>query len=185
MPLREVYNVQTFFPPCHPGEVEYVTAKAELSDDISDVFPYLNAIMKGTLYDSKNNILNFKLAGHGITLYSKNVVITRLKDEEEAHKFLGHLKYLINKTYERKHRIEPSYKSREQLTALQLYKLLPGTNCRACGEPTCMGFAAKLINEETSIEKCAPLFTEKFSKKKEKLMHLLEDAGHHTPRVSW
>jgi len=180
--VRDIYNCKTFFPPCHPGEADYVTAKAEFTDDVSEVFPYLNAIMKGTLYDSKNKILNFKLAGHGITLYSKNAVVTRLKDEAEALKYLGHLKFLINKTYERRHKIEPSYKSRAQLNTIQLYMLLPRTNCRECGEQTCMGFAAKLITEEISIERCLPLFTDKCSEVKEKLMKLLSGAGYILPR---
>lgn len=48
MLLKEVGKIETFFPPCHPGEVETLSAIAELTDDISKVFPYLNAILKGT-----------------------------------------------------------------------------------------------------------------------------------------
>ena len=49
MLLKGFTKIETFFPPCHPGEVETVTATAELTDDISEVFPYLNAILKGTI----------------------------------------------------------------------------------------------------------------------------------------
>ena len=40
-------------------------------------------------------------------------------------------------------------------------KLLPKTNCRMCGEPTCMVFAARLAEGAKGIEKCPPLIGEK------------------------
>jgi len=181
--LKDFKNIKTFFPPCHPGEVESVTAMADLTDDISEVFPYLNALMRGTIFDQKNMTLNFKLGGHGITLHRNKVVVTRLENEEDAKKVLGRLKNLINRTYERRHRIEPSYKTRAQLSVLGVYKLLPKINCGECGEPACMGFAAKLITEETKIEKCKPLFTEEYSESRRKVFELLDEAGYPVPRI--
>ena len=40
------------------------------------------------------------------------------------------------------------------LNAFQIYKLLPKTNCKECGESTCMAFATKLISQERKIEEC-------------------------------
>lgn len=40
------------------------------------------------------------------------------------------------------------------LTGLQIFKLLPGTNCRDCGYPTCLAFAMKLAAGKESLEKC-------------------------------
>jgi acetyl-CoA decarbonylase/synthase complex subunit gamma len=40
------------------------------------------------------------------------------------------------------------------LTGLQIFKLLPGTNCRDCGYPTCLAFAMKLAAGRESLEKC-------------------------------
>ena len=40
------------------------------------------------------------------------------------------------------------------LTGLQIFKLLPGTNCRDCGFPTCLAFAMKLAAGKESLEKC-------------------------------
>lgn len=98
MLLRGFLKIETFFPPCHPGEIETVTATAELSEDISPVFPYLNAILKGTIYDPKNQTLNFKLGGRGITLRARKVIVTRLENKEEAEKVLERLKDLINRS---------------------------------------------------------------------------------------
>jgi len=178
MLLREFLKIETFFPPCHPGEIETVTAVAELSDDISPAFPYLNAVLKGTIYDQTHQTLNFKLGGRGVTLHPHKVIVTRLENKEEAERVLERLKDLINRTYERRGEIEPSYKSRAKLSVLDIYKLLPKTNCRECGEPTCMAFATKLVNESVKIEQCRPLFAEEHQGNREKLLKLLDEAGY-------
>jgi acetyl-CoA decarbonylase/synthase complex subunit gamma len=40
------------------------------------------------------------------------------------------------------------------LTGLQIFKLLPNTNCRKCGYPTCLTFAMKLAAGKEALEKC-------------------------------
>ncbi len=183
MLLKAFENVNTFFPPCHPGAAETIAASADCTDDISEVFPYLNAIMKGTIYDPKNKTLHFKLGGHGITLYAKKLLVAGLEDKKDAEKVLEHLKSFINRTNEKRDEIEPSYKTRAQLNVLGVYKLLPRTNCRKCGQPACMGFAAKLIAEETPLERCIPLFTDEYADARQQLFAVLNEAGYPVPKV--
>ena len=40
------------------------------------------------------------------------------------------------------------------LTGLQIYKLLPQTNCKECGFPTCLAFAMKLAAKQVSLDLC-------------------------------
>ncbi|MEJ2181932.1 MAG: acetyl-CoA decarbonylase/synthase complex subunit gamma [Nitrospirota bacterium] len=40
------------------------------------------------------------------------------------------------------------------LTGVQIFKLLPKTNCKKCGYPTCLAFAMKLAQRQASIEDC-------------------------------
>jgi acetyl-CoA decarbonylase/synthase complex subunit gamma len=40
------------------------------------------------------------------------------------------------------------------LTGLQIFKLLPNTNCKECGSPTCLAFAMKLAAGKESLDKC-------------------------------
>jgi hypothetical protein len=42
-------------------------------------------------------------------------------------------------------------------TAVEIYKLLPKTNCGACGMPACFGFAAKVAAHMASIADCPNL----------------------------
>jgi hypothetical protein len=45
-------------------------------------------------------------------------------------------------------------------TAVAIYKLLPKTNCGACGLPSCFGFAAKLATRQASVDDCASMTRE-------------------------
>ena len=40
------------------------------------------------------------------------------------------------------------------LTGIQIYKLLPQTNCKECGFPTCLAFAMKLAAKEVELSLC-------------------------------
>jgi acetyl-CoA decarbonylase/synthase complex subunit gamma len=40
------------------------------------------------------------------------------------------------------------------LSGLQIYKLLPKTNCKECGFPTCLAFAMKLAAQQVDLEAC-------------------------------
>lgn len=40
------------------------------------------------------------------------------------------------------------------LTAIDIYKLLPKTNCGKCGVPTCLAFAMKLANKQAELSAC-------------------------------
>lgn len=57
-------------------------------------------------------------------------------------------------------------------TLLDVYKLLPQTNCGECGEVNCMSFASKLLERRYKPQDCPPLV--KDSKYKEKLSSLIK-----------
>lgn len=40
------------------------------------------------------------------------------------------------------------------LTGIQIYKLLPQTNCKDCGFPTCLAFAMKLAAKQVELSSC-------------------------------
>lgn len=61
-----------------------------------------------------------------------------------------------------------------RISPLQIYKYLPGTNCKRCGADSCMAFASELIGRRNSYEDCEPLMEEeKYSDKKEKLIDMV------------
>ncbi|MEE9200129.1 MAG: acetyl-CoA decarbonylase/synthase complex subunit gamma [Candidatus Brocadiales bacterium] len=40
------------------------------------------------------------------------------------------------------------------LTGLDIYKLLPKTNCKKCGRPTCLAFAMQMVQKKASLDEC-------------------------------
>jgi acetyl-CoA decarbonylase/synthase complex subunit gamma len=46
------------------------------------------------------------------------------------------------------------------MTGVQIFKLLPKTNCKKCGHPTCLAFAMKLAQRAASIEDCPDISDE-------------------------
>jgi acetyl-CoA decarbonylase/synthase complex subunit gamma len=42
----------------------------------------------------------------------------------------------------------------KKLTGIEIYKLLPRTNCRDCGFPTCMAFAMQVAAKKVALDQC-------------------------------
>ncbi len=56
----------------------------------------------------------------------------------------------------------------------EVLAMLPGYNCGGCGNPGCAGMAAKLVDGETTIDKCKPC---KAEAKQAIIAYLAEHAG--------
>ena len=176
MLLRE-YVLKVEFPPCDFA-AQTVNAVAELSDDITEILPYLNTVIKNCTYLPDAHILRFIKDGKAINIYPNKVAITKLRDKEEARQVMESLKSLVNDTYRKRSEIRPSYGSPTELKVRDIYNLLSGTNCRQCGLPTCFAFAAKLIKRQIEITKCTPIYADQYAIKREKLLELLRKHGY-------
>ena len=51
-----------------------------------------------------------------------------------------------------------------KVTVMDIYKLLPQTNCEDCGEASCMAFATKLSEKKADLSLCTDLTDEQFKK---------------------
>ena len=63
---------------------------------------------------------------------------------------------------------------KKELSPIDVYKLLPRTNCKECGEENCMAFATKIVNRETQLDQCIPLLKDQKSKAYTKLKEMLK-----------
>ena len=172
--LRD-YTVRTVLSDCNPSS-QKVNALVDLSDDISEILPFLNTVLKGRQYNQEQRNLTVKRGGHFITFWPRQIAITKLEDENEARAVMEELKRILNETYEKRDQIKPTYTSRPIPRPLDVFKLLPGKNCKECGEPTCMAFALKLVNDEVKLKQCPLLLTKEFETNRLKLMELLPDS---------
>ena len=64
----------------------------------------------------------------------------------------------------------------KRVSPIDIFNLLPKTNCGECGEETCFAFATKLADRKVDLELCKPLFEEGFKENLEKLKALLRPA---------
>jgi ArsR family metal-binding transcriptional regulator len=163
------------------ADPEKIRVIAEVIGEIHEVFPYLNATLKGCIYNHPALTLTIKKDGKLFTLHAHHITLAKIEDEKEAEEILVWLKNLINETYERRDQIEPNYSMAAELKALDIFKLLPGTSCKKCGEMTCLAFAVKLVGRDIEIRKCDPLFSEKYQEKRNVLLDLLHGAGFEVP----
>ena len=166
------------------ADPEKIRVIAEIPDEIHEVFPYLNAILKGCIYNHPAFTLTIKKDGKLFTLHAHHITLAKIKDEKQPEEILKWLQDLINETYEKRDQIEPNYSMAAELKALDIFKLLPGTNCKKCEEPTCLAFAVKLVGREIEIIKCDPLLLEeKYQGKQKVLVELLQAAGYEIPNI--
>ncbi len=154
--LIKEYDLEVFTPPCEPG-AERFSAIARLKVDISEVFPYLNATLRGAVYHPEAKALTWKKGGHNITFGANEIATSNVPDRAGAEKEIKSLVDLVNRTWERREEITPDYTTRQRPTPMALFKLLPQTNCRQCGEPTCFSFALKLAASQKGLDDCPPL----------------------------
>jgi ArsR family metal-binding transcriptional regulator len=166
--MLESYRLEIFNSACNPGAMA-VHCFAHLDQDISGALPYLNAALGGFEYIQDPPSITFKAQGKLITVHGRKIAVNALKDEAEARKIVEWLKREINDAWDNRDQIEPSTESAPRPKVIEILKLLPKTNCRQCGEPTCLVFATRLAEAAKGVDACEPLDSEQ----REALEHYL------------
>lgn len=180
MYIKEIKIIKIL--PCiaDPAKIRF---HAELDNDVTELLPYLNRIIKGGIYNNKGKTLTIKYKGGLVTLHPREIAAGQVKDVTTAKEICEWLKEKINYVYENKNKIEPLYERKHQLTAIEIYKLLPQSNCKKCGELTCLAFAIKILSEEKTVMLCPDLFSEKLSEKRKELFRILKSCGYPVPEI--
>jgi ArsR family metal-binding transcriptional regulator len=173
--LVENYDLEVFTPPCEPGAERYA-ARARLTTDITEVLPYLNAILRGAIYYQTANALTWKKGGHNIAFHAYEIATSNVEDRDGAEKELKGLIDLVNRTWERRAEITPDVTTRQRPTPMAIYKMLPNTNCKQCGESTCYSFALKLATAQKRLSDCPPLAEPKYAEKLAALEEIVIEA---------
>ena len=163
--------------PCMADEKK-IRLIAYFDRDISELLPYLNAVIKGASYNKNAPTLTYAKERRLINLYSIKITIAKADDIIDAWKVLDEVKELINRTYKNRDAIKPNYEEKVKVTALQIYGWLPKSNCKACGEATCLAFAVKLLHGEQKLENCRSLLSEhKYAENRNIMQEMIEALG--------
>lgn len=156
--LLEGYRLEIFNSACNPGAMA-VHCFAHLDQDVGPALPYLNAVLGGFEYVQEPPSVTFKVHGKLITVHGRKIAVNALKDEAEARKIVEWLKRELNAAWDNRERIEPRCTGTPRPQLIEVLKLLPKTNCRQCGESTCMVFAVRVVEGAKGPEDCPPLET--------------------------
>jgi len=172
--LIEKYDLDVFTPPCEPG-VERFSAIARVTTDVREVLPYLNATLRGAVYNAGAPALTWKKGGHNIAFLPYQIAVSNVPDREAAIQEAEGLIKLVNRTWERRAEIGPSYEVRRRPGMMEDYKLLPRTNCKACGEDSCFVFANKLVAGHVQLQDCPVLSEPQYAEQQAQLTGMLGD----------
>ena len=156
MMLLSGYMKDVSLPVCN-SSFQSLHCIAYLNEDITAVLPYLNAELGGHQYIKEPPSVTFKINGRLITIHPTRIAVNALESVEQADKILEWLRKQINDIWERREEIEPSYKRVASPTLLDILKLLPRTNCKKCGQSTCLVFATQIMEGGKGPEHCPAL----------------------------
>lgn len=154
--LLNTYKLEIFNSECMPGAMT-VHCFAHLDQDVSCALPYLNTVLGGSTYITEPPSVTFKVQGKLITVHGQKIAVNALKDEPEARKIVEWLKREINEAWQQREDIEPSYEGMPQPQVIEILRLLPKTNCRECGLPTCLVFATRIAEGSMGVSDCVTI----------------------------
>ncbi|MBA2849009.1 hypothetical protein G4V39_10605 [Thermosulfuriphilus ammonigenes] len=130
---------------------------ATVPEDIREVMPYVNAVSQVLLYEPDEPVIIFRLLGYRVALRPREITVGTVADWEEAQRALSEVVEYLNKIWAERQKISPDTRPKRRPPALEIYKLLPRTNCGQCGEVSCLAFATKLALGKLELEACEPL----------------------------
>lgn len=154
--LLSGYKKKIFRPECNTT-FESLHCVARLNEDVGDALPYLNAVLGGNQYLTDPPEVMFHHHGRIIKVGAREIAINALKDDQEADRILKWLSAEINKAWDDRADIEPCFTGRSKPKLIEILKLLPKTNCQKCARPTCMAFAAQVMEGGRGVEHCPEL----------------------------
>lgn len=187
--------------PCFADETK-IRLIARIPVDVGDLLPYLNAVLANAAYvgesgagtgreDERGKVkpenaayagdrpaLTFTKGPRLVTVYPRRVTIAKADDVADAEEVLAWLAERLNYVHEHRKEIKPVYEGKIKIKPLDIYGLLPQTNCRECGDQSCLAFALLLLQEKRRLQDCLPLYREeKWRGKRERLEEVVASLG--------
>ncbi|MGB8887145.1 MAG: (Fe-S)-binding protein [Candidatus Korobacteraceae bacterium] len=165
-----------FFGPCMADETR-VRLTVHLGDNLAPVLPYLNRTMPQACFNADPCSLTFMEGARMVTLYPQRIAIGKADGLVDGWRTLEKIRVLVNRTWAQRESMVPLYERRFKPPALEIYKRLPRTNCKECGEQTCMAFAVSLWQGRAVPSQCRPAFTDEYTALRAALLEICQGLG--------
>jgi DNA-binding CsgD family transcriptional regulator/ArsR family metal-binding transcriptional regulator len=129
-------------------------ARLEVTCDLEPLFPFINGNVAGVRYFDNPERIQSIFDGVQCTLYSCEIIAAAFNDHDHALSFGENLLSFLNELFVNKNSIKPNYRRSKHLSVIDIYKILPKSNCRECGFQSCLAFAGALCTGEAIIDQC-------------------------------
>jgi ArsR family metal-binding transcriptional regulator len=142
--------------PClaEPGRIIVI---GRPSQTLGKVLPYLATLPGIIAWNPEASTLTFRRPHGFMTLYNDKVYITQVVDTAEGLELFEALKDAVNAVWEKRDELTAVTAKKRALRHLDIWELLPRSNCRQCGEATCLAFAVGLLQQKRELAECPPL----------------------------
>ncbi len=127
---------------------------------LNEVIPYLATLPSIIAYNPERRTLTFRRQPGFLTIQDEEVHITQVKDVQEGLELFAALTESINAVWEHKAELVAVTTSKRTPRPLDVWSLLPQTNCKQCGEATCMAFAVNLLQQNRTLDECPVLLAD-------------------------
>lgn len=142
------------------------------SADISEALPYLNGALEDTRYDHEGRVLIGKCGETRCAMRPHEIRVAAV-DPDEAARVAAETVARVNRVWAERHHIRPSLREASRPAAYTIYRLLPGSNCKDCGSPTCLAFAARLGDGEAKVDQCPLMLLPRYAANRAQIAALL------------
>jgi ArsR family metal-binding transcriptional regulator len=142
--------------PClaEPGRIIVIGKPNRLLDE---VLPYLATLPGIIAWNPQALTLTFRHPHGFMTLYSDKVYITQVVDTAKGLELFAALKEAINAVWEKRAELVAVTAKKRAPRHLDIWELLPRTNCGQCNEATCLAFAVAVLQQKRPLTECLPL----------------------------
>ena len=132
---------------------------AQVDRPLNNIIPILYLAIPHSRYTKAFDSVTFFLEGRLTTVYSSGKIKLGCVGEEKVARYLlEKLRAILDNAfsyYEKHGSPDPEILDiKQKRTPLEIYKHLPRTNCKECGEEGCFSFAVKLANGEKTLQDC-------------------------------
>ena len=165
------YQVEVVEAGCAPGSGHY-GLRISISNDISPAFPYLNAVRDNTWYDPETPVLIWREAQQAYAFRRHDIRVARIEQPSGAAEVAREIVDRVNAVWGDRRNITPLFTMRKLPSVMDVFKLLPKTNCGRCGYTTCLAFAAAFRSGEVDLPRCPPLQDGCFARNREAILAL-------------
>ncbi|OGO38929.1 MAG: hypothetical protein A2147_11025 [Chloroflexi bacterium RBG_16_57_8] len=173
--LITAYEIEVVEAGCAPGSGRY-GVRIALPNDISAVFPYLNAVRDNAWYDPEDQVLIWREPYQAYAFRPHDIRVARVEDPLRAAEIARDIVGKVNAVWKDRGSITPLSTTRKLPSVIDIFKLLPKTNCKKCGYGTCLAFAAAFRSGEAELDLCLPLEESQYAHHRERIV-LLSASG--------